>query len=241
MNPANKRGRKKKDPDYNNVFSVRLRELIKEKNVTQQEISEKITASRQALNKWVNGETIPDILAAAELADYFEVSLDYLTGRGTTKSSNEDITITRNVTGLTEEAINKLQLINNNKEMYTPERINFIHPEFESGLGYYVFNVPSAIDIISNLIESHIFEILIGDIQVYCAMSHKNNSILIDKEEYEEIKNNPILSTYNYYITPSIIAETKLNHASDCVKKMITDVADKKEAQNNGEHNPSEE
>lgn len=111
MKEKSKRGRKKKEPDYNNVFSVRLRELIKEKNVTQQEISKKITASRQALNKWVNGETIPDILAAAELADYFEVSLDYLTGRGTTKSSNEDITITRNVTGLTEEAINKIIMI----------------------------------------------------------------------------------------------------------------------------------
>lgn len=110
MDTANKRGRKKKEADYNNIFSVRLRELINERKVTQQEISENITASRQALNKWVNGETVPDILAAAELADYFGVSLDYLTGRGTTRSSDEDMVIACEVTGLSEEAINSIRL-----------------------------------------------------------------------------------------------------------------------------------
>ena len=108
MEKVNKRGRKKKEADYNNRFSVRLRKLINETGVTQQEISEKISASRQALNKWVNGETIPDIFSAAEIADFFGVSIDYLMDRGKIKSSDEDIVITCNVTGLSEDAVTEL-------------------------------------------------------------------------------------------------------------------------------------
>lgn len=61
-----------------NLFSLRkLHEL------TQEEVAEKIGVSRQALAKWENGETIPDIEKCAMLADLYDVTLDELVTHST--------------------------------------------------------------------------------------------------------------------------------------------------------------
>lgn len=108
MSNENKKGRKAKETDYNNIFAVRLRELIKATGKKQQEIADNIGVSRQALNKWVNGETVPDIFSAAKIADLFDVSTDYLMGRTDVLSMNEDIQTVCKVTGLDEYAVKEL-------------------------------------------------------------------------------------------------------------------------------------
>lgn len=75
------RGRKKKEID--GVFAERLSELLKskkEQGIIQDTVANAIGVSRQALGKWANGETVPDILDLKKLANYFEVSADYLLG-----------------------------------------------------------------------------------------------------------------------------------------------------------------
>lgn len=116
MNDEIKKGRKKTKPSdiserYSAVFASRLRELIKEKGITQQELSDGLGGiiSRQTINKWTLGTTSPDIISAAAIADYFGVSTDYLLGRTEIKSVDEDIQIACKVTGFSEEAINKIQ------------------------------------------------------------------------------------------------------------------------------------
>lgn len=120
MNDEIKKGRKKTKPSdiserYSSVFAKRLRDLIKEKGITQQELSDELGGiiSRQTINKWTLGTTTPDIVSAATIADYFGVSTDYLLGRTETPSINEDVQVACTVTGLSEKAINKITAVKN--------------------------------------------------------------------------------------------------------------------------------
>ena len=58
--------------------SDRIRELRKIKGISQDELAEKLGVSRQAISKWENEQSIPDIDKVISLSDYFDVSTDYL-------------------------------------------------------------------------------------------------------------------------------------------------------------------
>lgn len=59
-------------------LSDRIRELRKIKGISQDELAEKLGVSRQAISKWENEQSIPDIDKVISLSDYFDVSTDYL-------------------------------------------------------------------------------------------------------------------------------------------------------------------
>lgn len=63
------------------VFAEKLKELRKEKDLTQKEIANKLGVSRVAYTNWENGNREPNIERLVKLADYFDVSIDYLVGR----------------------------------------------------------------------------------------------------------------------------------------------------------------
>ncbi len=56
-----------------------LADLRKKKGLTQYELAEKFNYSDRAISKWENGDTLPDIETLAALAEFYGVSLDYLT------------------------------------------------------------------------------------------------------------------------------------------------------------------
>lgn len=58
----------------------RLKQLRKEKGLTQQELSEAIAAPARIIQRWENGENQIKTNRADELADYFGVSVGYLLG-----------------------------------------------------------------------------------------------------------------------------------------------------------------
>ena len=58
----------------------RLKQLRKEKGLTQQELSEAITAPARTIQRWENGENQIKANRASQLADYFGVSVGYLLG-----------------------------------------------------------------------------------------------------------------------------------------------------------------
>lgn len=87
------------------LFSDRLKELIKERNLTHEIVGESVGISRQAVSKWVSGESIPDILTAARLAKVLDVSIDYLVGVSNTQTVDKSIKAVCDYTGLTEDAV----------------------------------------------------------------------------------------------------------------------------------------
>ena len=61
-------------------FGTRLQALRKTQGYTQDSIAEKLNVSPQAVSKWENDLTSPDMDTLIQLADIFSVSLDELMG-----------------------------------------------------------------------------------------------------------------------------------------------------------------
>lgn len=63
--------------DYQEL-SNNIQRLRKAKGLTQDNLAEKLGVSSQAVSKWENGISFPDISLLPKLADLFEVSMDDL-------------------------------------------------------------------------------------------------------------------------------------------------------------------
>ena len=63
------------------AFSVRLRELRASKKVTQKQAAKSMGLSERNYQSYELGEKEPTLGSINKLADYFEVSTDYLLGR----------------------------------------------------------------------------------------------------------------------------------------------------------------
>ena len=61
-----------------NNIAVNLRHLRTLRRLSQEEVAGQIGVTRQAVAKWENGDTLPDILNCEALADLFDVSLNDL-------------------------------------------------------------------------------------------------------------------------------------------------------------------
>lgn len=65
-------------------FITKTAETIKtlrlEKNLTQDELGEKVHVSRQAVSRWENGETMPGVDTLKELSQVFGVTINRLLG-----------------------------------------------------------------------------------------------------------------------------------------------------------------
>lgn len=64
-----------------NVFSVRLRELREKKQIDRKRLAELCGLSKDMIGQYEWGEREPTIKTLTVIADYFDVSLDYLAGR----------------------------------------------------------------------------------------------------------------------------------------------------------------
>ena len=71
---------------------VRLKELRKQNNYSQEYVAEQLNISRQAISHWENGKTYPDIDNLVLLAELYRVTLDELMGETveTAETSRKD-------------------------------------------------------------------------------------------------------------------------------------------------------
>lgn len=92
------------------MLPVKLRSLLKEKNMTQTELAKRMNMSRQNLQGYLNGQIkIIPYDRLVKLAEIFGVSTDYLLTDTTTRSPSLDIRTAVKVTGLSEDAIYQLR------------------------------------------------------------------------------------------------------------------------------------
>lgn len=62
-------------------FSENFSALRKEKGLTQAEVAAKLNISAQAISKWENGESMPDVSLLGDIAELFDTTIDALFGR----------------------------------------------------------------------------------------------------------------------------------------------------------------
>ena len=63
------------------IFSERIKELRLEKNLTQTQLGEIIGVKHFSIYSYEKGRACPEMKGLVALADYFDVSMDYLAGR----------------------------------------------------------------------------------------------------------------------------------------------------------------
>lgn len=61
-------------------MQLRLFDLMAEGKVTQQQLAQATGISQGNISDWKNGRSSPKLDALTKIADYFEVSVDYLIG-----------------------------------------------------------------------------------------------------------------------------------------------------------------
>jgi len=64
-----------------NIFSTRLGILRWELNVTMVDVAKALNITKQSVHQWSTGKSVPSSDTLIALADYFDVSVDYLVGR----------------------------------------------------------------------------------------------------------------------------------------------------------------
>lgn len=67
--------------ENNDLFPARLRQLRERRRISRRVLSELCGLSKNTIARYERGERQPGITEAGDLADFFEVSMDYICGR----------------------------------------------------------------------------------------------------------------------------------------------------------------
>ena len=59
----------------------RIKSLREDRDLRQSDLAEKIGIDQRTISNYETGKTAPDAYALIRLADFFDVSIDYLVGR----------------------------------------------------------------------------------------------------------------------------------------------------------------
>lgn len=164
-----------------NILSKRLAEARNECGYTQNEVADYLGCGRATITNYESGRRNPDIETLVKLAEYYEVSVDYLLGISSIETSNQDIKFINEYTGLSVKAIanlTEMKGLSENPEVSVDyiKTINFLIESAElkggkkkrSGTGY---------------IGDNIFNPLYYYFSAICPKSEKYN------EYFEELEN----------------------------------------------------
>lgn len=256
-----KRGRKKKEIDGNfaKLLSELLQKVKTENGIIQDDVAKAIGVSRQALGKWANGETVPDIIDLKKLAKYFDVSADYLLGMTDNKTNDITVKAICEYTGLNDEAVESLadfadpiylepdpnEKSKRNREM----QLNFLLNDFKirndfiaSDYFWDIVGFISKLDIFSEQWENAVIN------KVRAEINGDDNEYYWSKQglklaEKCNVMRYLITQTINEYINfydKRVTDENKRTlHSFEKEEKLKEKIL--KETAENGEHNPSEE
>lgn len=91
------------------VFRKRLLQLRTEKRLSQSKLAKQLGISPATIGYYENGDRLPDIDIAARIANFFDVTADYLLGFSNSRTAEKSMKTACAVTGLSEEAIKNIQ------------------------------------------------------------------------------------------------------------------------------------
>ncbi len=85
------------------ALQERIKELRTQYGLSQVDFSKKMHISKQCASNWENGNVMPSVDMLTKIADFFQVSTDYLLGR-----VSDDVISTD---GLTDEQKNHIRML----------------------------------------------------------------------------------------------------------------------------------
>ena len=93
----------------NDIFPTRLRGLMEETKTTQTKLASVLKIKHETISYYASGQSKPNYEVLGRIADYFNVSADYLLGRSDVRTLNIDVQAVCSYTGLSEEAVSNLR------------------------------------------------------------------------------------------------------------------------------------
>ena len=144
-----------------------LRYLMDENNIKRSELAQNIGVSTVAIGQYYNGETLPTMENLIKIADFFNVSTDYLLERAELSTRDPEVTKIHDYTGLSQEAIENLHFIHYFGDDKLINTINFL--------------------IENEAVDSHSWAIIDGEMTIMPDKSNKLN-LLFQISEYFSTK-----------------------------------------------------
>lgn len=121
-------------------YSIRLNELLEEKNMTQKELAQKSNVTEATISNYIKAKQLPKLGVVEKIADVLDVSVDYLLGRTNFRKpvTNNDIIKLR-------KALEDLEFVKPGEDLSDDQLANLIN--------FLKFNAP----IIKNVDKLKIF------------------------------------------------------------------------------------
>ena len=109
------------EKNYDAKFPSKLRDLRKEKGVTQAALAGTLGVSKSTVGLYETGDTLPDAKTLHDIAEYFAVSTDWLVGRAEHRTPSIEMRAICEKTGLSDRSISLLnQLMRQSNGSYLP-------------------------------------------------------------------------------------------------------------------------
>lgn len=89
------------------IFPTRLRELMEKGKISQPQLAAAVGVQRQTISNYACGQSSPDWETLVRIAEFFDVSSDYLIGLSSVKTEDHDVRFVCDYTGLNEKTIDK--------------------------------------------------------------------------------------------------------------------------------------
>ncbi len=91
---------------------LRIKQLRQERGLKQEELAKEFGIAQQTISNYEKGIREPDITTLKKMADFFDVSLDFLLGKTDIKTPIETLALSRSdgyENGLPDEAIREIK------------------------------------------------------------------------------------------------------------------------------------
>lgn len=85
------------------MFNKILKKLMTEKNISNYRLAKEIGVSNSTIANWLNGVSRPNDEKLQKLADYFDVSVDYLIGRTNNEKDISNQEIAKKISAISKE------------------------------------------------------------------------------------------------------------------------------------------
>ncbi|CBZ49414.1 DNA-binding transcriptional regulator, XRE-family HTH domain [Streptococcus henryi] len=108
------------------MFPERLKKLRKEAGLTQQQVAKKLRVGQNSYSNWEKGIRTPIFPTIEKLAELFNVSTDYLTGKTDIKEKNENNSIETTANVLFRTTVKDLNLTPEQEEQLKKDLNEFI-------------------------------------------------------------------------------------------------------------------
>lgn len=95
------------------IITERIGKLLDEKNVKQKELAKILGITDNTVSYYVSGKRTPNIDQIIKIANYFNISTDYLLGLTPVETNNVDLKKICEYTGLTEKSVERLRQFEN--------------------------------------------------------------------------------------------------------------------------------